>query len=126
MYSLFFTQLMSFSPLTRGLINGTIGESGGLYANDLEDALEATKKVARKAGCKGIFEDLKKCAQRIATVPCPLCQQQLADLPYHLLTFRPLLLQVHAGQEPGRDRQRRLPRGLGPDRRRRVPHRAGT
>lgn len=49
------------SPLARGIVSGSISESGGLYAQSLTDAIENTKKMARRCGCDGVFENIKAC-----------------------------------------------------------------
>jgi para-nitrobenzyl esterase len=56
-------QLMTMAPPARGLITGSIGESGGLYAHSLNDSLKTTLEVALKVGCDGIFRPMKECMQ---------------------------------------------------------------
>ena len=56
--------LGSMSPLARGLINGSISESGGLYAHDLNDTTSTTTAIAHKMGCDGVLLGLKECMQQ--------------------------------------------------------------
>ena len=51
-------------PAAQGLISGSISESGGVYAQNLTGAIEYTKRMAKAAGCDGIFEPIKKCMQK--------------------------------------------------------------
>jgi carboxylesterase type B len=57
-------QLLAFAPPARGLISGSISESGGVRAGSLVEAVEATTRVAHKVGCFGRkMEDVKACMQ---------------------------------------------------------------
>ena len=53
--------IMTMVPAAQGLISGSISESGGVYAQNLTGAIEYTKRMAKAAGCDGIFEPIKKC-----------------------------------------------------------------
>jgi carboxylesterase type B len=55
--------IMSLVPAARGLISGSISESGGLYSQNLTGAIEYTKRMAREVGCDGRIEPIKKCMQ---------------------------------------------------------------
>lgn len=52
-------QLLSMIPAARGVIQGSIGESGGLYAQSLADSIMNTKRVAKAVGCSG--NRIKEC-----------------------------------------------------------------
>ena len=56
-------QLLTMIPEARGLIHGSIGESGGLYAQSLSEAIENTRSVAHAVGCSG-HKGLKECMSR--------------------------------------------------------------
>lgn len=58
------SQILTMSPMARGLVSGSISESGGLYAQDLKEAIESTRKIGRAVGCGGESEDLKACMQK--------------------------------------------------------------
>ena len=47
------SQILSMSPATKGLISGSISESGGLYAQDLKEAIHSTRKIGQAVGCDG-------------------------------------------------------------------------
>lgn len=44
-------QLLTLSPAARGVIHGSISESGGLYAQSLDEAIKNTRKVGAAVGC---------------------------------------------------------------------------
>ena len=44
-------QLLTLAPAAAGLIAGSISESGGLYAKELGDAINATRRVGERLGC---------------------------------------------------------------------------
>ena len=58
-------QILTLVGAARGVIAGSIAESGGLYANSLADAAAATKRMASSAGCHGVAEPIKVCMQKV-------------------------------------------------------------
>merc|ERR1712166_647965 len=52
------------SPAAKGLVSGSISESGGLYAQDLKEAIRSTKKIGKAVGCDGAAAELKACMQK--------------------------------------------------------------
>jgi len=57
-------QILTLAPAARGLVSGSIGESGGLYAQSLAGALNNTRQMARAAGCDGGAEGIKACMRK--------------------------------------------------------------
>ena len=57
-------QILSMVPSARGIVSGSISESGGLYAQSLEDAIKNTKEMAYSVGCDGVFEPIKQCLSK--------------------------------------------------------------
>ena len=43
-------QILTRTPAARGLVAGSISESGGLYARSLESALNATRRMGERGG----------------------------------------------------------------------------
>eukprot|EP00038_Savillea_parva_P007585 m.171166 g.171166 ORF g.171166 m.171166 type:complete len:798 (+) comp13340_c0_seq1:250-2643(+) len=58
-------QIMTLSPLSQGVFQGSIAESGGLYANSLENAINSTLSVAEAVGCSGSPAFLRACLEDI-------------------------------------------------------------
>jgi carboxylesterase type B len=56
--------ILTFVPAAKGLISGSISESGGLYSQNLTGAIANTKRMAKAVGCTGTREPIKKCMQK--------------------------------------------------------------
>lgn len=59
-------QILTMSPAARGVFRGSISESGGLYANTLEGAINSTLAVATAVGCHGRVEPIRSCMEKKA------------------------------------------------------------
>lgn len=59
-------QILTMSPKARGVFQGSIAESGGLYANALHDAINSTLSVAAAVGCDGRKESVRTCLEAVS------------------------------------------------------------